>query len=200
MSKEEYSLLFKTDLEIINEINGNEGDSDTAESILAVEVFSKMDENDQLDSLRIRFFSNEQISFVFEHTFTKENYEEFKKDQQLEVEFDEFPNVLEEVLSNVSLTDDSSETYHAILKSEGDDKVSLSILQELELCTTDIFKLDLEKCKSDRIVEISQKRYDELTKEYQKVCIQYKDMIKRIKRQDPDILKNFKPVNELTIS
>ena len=145
--------------------------------------------DDQLNAVNIRFTSGDDIRYLFEGEYTEESFEEMKTDQELEIDFNDFPNVLQEVLDKVP------DEYKATIKlhDEGH-KVTLALQQELEFCTTDIFTFTLDLASAERIEKVSQERYNELLKQYQQISTQYKDMVKRIKRQDPKILDTLKPI------
>ena len=200
---QDYSLLFEKEIEIIvegeneeKENSENEEEEDIVQtSQLHIQVSIKQTD-DNLEGVRIRFFSQEDIRFLYERIFHEDEFNQFKTDQELDIDFGDFPNVLEEVLSNVSRESEEG-SYKAILRTEGDDVV-LCLQQDLELCTTDIFTFKLPFCKPERIEQVSQQRYDELIKQYNEVATQYKDMIKRIKRQDPKVLAGFKPLEDVS--
>ena len=49
----------------------------------------------------------------------------------------------------------------------------------------------------EKMEKINQERFNELQKEYIQVSTMYKDMVKRIKRQDPKILSTFRLLDDV---
>ena len=187
-----FTLLF--DKEISYELPSEgqeEEDSETVKSgKVNVQVHIKQND-DNLEAVRLRFLSKDDIRYLYEKVYDSEEFESIKEGQELNIEFNDFPNALEEVLEQV--TEDGEEGYKAVMiQNEEEEKAELVLQQDLDLCTTDIFKFELEACPRERVEKISQERYNELCKQYDEIATKYKDMIKRIKRQDPKILSTFK--------
>ena len=137
----------------------------------------------------MRFTSGNDIQFLYEKEYDAEAFEALKTDQELEIDFNDFPNILQEVLDKVP------DTYTAkVYQHENDSQsyLTLKIQQDLELCTQDIFTFDLPLASVERIKQVSQDRYNKLRSQYQSISTQYQDMVKRIKRQDPKILSSFR--------
>ena len=192
-TQREYTLLFETDIEAENaqeEEDQTDQNEEEEISVFDLHIAVSIDQtDDQLNAVNIRFTSGDDIRYLFEGEYTEESFEKMKTDQELEIDFNDFPNVLQEVLDKVP------DEYKATIKlhDEGH-KVTLALQQELEFCTTDIFTFTLDLASAERIEKVSQERYNELLKQYQQISTQYKDMVKRIKRQDPKILDTLKPI------
>ena len=192
--EEEYTLLFETEIEVEDEEEEEEdqqNDSDVIEkSVDTLHVSCSILQNeDELKSVALRFTSGNDIQFLFEAEYDEKAFETLKTDQDLEIDFNDFPNILQEVLEKVP------NTYTAKTHQYDKDERSylrLKIQQDLELCTQDIFTFDLPLATVERIKQVSQDRYNAYRERYQKVWVQYQDMIKRIKRQDPKILTSFR--------
>lgn len=150
--------------------------------------------DDELEAIRIQIYSKDNINFLFKGNLTAEEFEEFRKEQELEIDFNDFPNVLQEVLSQVNVDIIENEGYNAILQpdTENSEAARLIVKQDLELCTTEIFNIKLEQATAEEMRYIAQDRYNRLNKKFDQVKTNYKDLMKRINRQDPSILRNFK--------
>ena len=200
---ENFTLLFSKEISVVNKDNQNEVETENEEeeekgvdSDLIIEVYIQQTE-DNLEAVKMRFLSKDDLRFLFEKVYRPEDFDEIKKEQELEFDFGDFPNVLEEILGFVTAHSEN-ENYKAIWNTEGNQGI-LIIEEDLDLCVTEIFNFRLDQCSVERIKRVSQDRYNELNHKYQELMTQYKDMVKRIKRQDPKILATFRPVEGTSI-
>lgn len=168
--------------------------------------------NDELESVLFELSDDKRLDFLFRSVYDKEKFENLKEEQNLEIEFDDFPNVIRQVITviNKQDPDDKSEgKYKVSFKSEesqeqeGDEEEEesfdsryLIISQYLEFCPVEIFKLTFERCSEDIVQRISQSRYDEISQKLKAVQTEYKDIIKRLQRQAPKIYADLKKQEE----
>ena len=205
-SDENFTLLFRKEISIINregneneeeeDNGGNEEEEKQEDSDLIIEVYIQQTE-DNLEAVKMRFLSKDDLQFLFEKVYKSEDFASIKTEQELEFDFGDFPNVLEEILGFVT-KDSINDNYKAIFRVNGR-QGELVIQEDLELCVTEIFNFKLDQCSVERIKKVSQDRYNEYAHKYQELMTQYKDMVKRIKRQDPKILSTFRPVEGISI-
>lgn len=168
--------------------------------------------NDELESVLFELSDDKCLDFLFQSRYNKEKFEELKEEQSLEIEFDDFPNVIRQVITviNKQDPDDKSEGRYKVsfkkdeeAQEEGSEEEEefidcrfLIISQYLEFCPVEIFKLTFEKCSDELVHQISQSRYDEISQKLKAVQTEYKDILKRIQRQAPKLLDGYKEDTE----
>lgn len=185
----EFRVLCDEEINVFN----NDGIDDTNDdqegySTLNVQV-STNQEDDELRYIRIRLYTEDAIRFIYEIVINQDVFNKFKTEQELDFEFDEFPNVLQRILKQLNKDFESEEGYKAVIETS-DDYCVLSFQQALEYCTTEIFKFHIKL--STRLEVLSQQRYDDLCRRVEQARTQLKDLVKRIRRQDPKILNDFR--------
>ncbi|EAY08450.1 hypothetical protein TVAG_355090 [Trichomonas vaginalis G3] len=193
--EDEYAVFFDQDVPIENRLDESpeeaERDEPGEEYTNFSIVVSLKQTKDEVEAIKIQLYSKDVLSFLYEGEMPKEDFETFKAEQELDIDFNDFPNVLQEVLGQIN-EDIEENGYNARLLSGGENECRLIIKQDLDLCTTEIFNIKLLGADAERIRKVSQERYNELSKRDNNLRIQYKDLIKRIRRQDPKILQDFK--------
>lgn len=192
---EEFVQFFDIDVPVENRLDeeaANIPDDEFGEEYnrLKIQVSVKQVDED-VDEIKICLYDSDNLFFLYEGNMTKDEFEKFKNEQELEIDFNDFPNVLQEVLSNIP-EDIVEGSYVAVLKPATDDQVQFIVKQDLDVCTTEIFNIKLQQPDFERLRKVSQQRYNEISKRDTAIRIQYKDLIKRIRRQDPKILQDFK--------
>ncbi|EAY21836.1 hypothetical protein TVAG_248950 [Trichomonas vaginalis G3] len=197
---EEFELFFDQDVPIENRLDQSPEEAEEDEpgdeyTNFSIVVNLKQTE-DEAEAIKIQLYSKDVLSFLYEGEMSKEDFESFKAEQELDIDFNDFPNVLQEVLGQIN-EDIEENGYNARLIPDGEDACHLIIKQDLDLCTTEIFNIKLVGADQERIRKVSQARYNELSKRDNALRTQYKDLIKRIRRQDPKILQDFKLNSEI---
>ena len=168
--------------------------------------------DDELESVRFQISRENELLFLYEGDYNREQFEEIKEKQGLEMEFEDFPNVVRQVLDDV-MNDNSLEeeqqyslqmsyTGQFNSKEEEEDNIEeedgsehstlfFLVSQKLDFCTVEIFNLEFHRADPERIQKISQYRYKVVQQKLHQAEIDYKDYKKRALRQSPNILNNF---------
>ncbi|OHT01761.1 hypothetical protein TRFO_31273 [Tritrichomonas foetus] len=176
-------------------------------------IFVRQD-NDVLESVRFQISDDKRLNFLYEADYDLDSFQSIKEEQELEIEFDDFPNVIRQLISTIIKqgTDELNEgDYKASFKDRLEDEENedsenqeeeqdgesktryLVISQRLEFCSVAIFTLVFHECDNARVEHISQYRYDEISQKLKAVETEYKDIYKRIQRQAPKLLQDYKP-------
>ena len=188
--------------------NGEENEKAPHEIVF--KIFVKQD-NDVLNTVRFQLSDDKRLDFLYESDYDLDAFEAIKHEQNLEIEFDDFPNVIRQLITtiikqgkdeldegdykvsfkdHVTNEDGDIEVEHD--EEEGSLKVRyLIISQRLEFCSVEIFRLTFVECDNDKTERISQYRYDEIAQKLKEVQTEFKDTFKRIQRQDPKILRGY---------
>ncbi|KAH0795791.1 hypothetical protein GPJ56_000292 [Histomonas meleagridis] len=199
---EGYSPIFETTLtvKIMND--------ETQEKIFKEEILQILiKQNDEsLESVRFQLYDETQLDFLFESSYFEEDFQKMKEKQDLEIDFMDFPNVIRQLLNKINIdsksaaisqykisltniddNEDEEETYDS-----NERKFFLKISQRLEFCTVELFKIVLSECTPDRIEKVAQYRYNQLAQKLKAIQIEYNDFYKRVQRQSPKALVDFK--------
>ena len=208
---EGFIQIFSTNLEL--KLRFGEGDeSQKVPHVTVFKIFVRQD-NDVLESVRFQLSDDKRLNFLYEADYNDEQFNAIKQEQGLEIEFDDFPNVIRQLVTTVTKQDNNELNegdYKISFKEKnGDDESQDSdqenededetikryfiISQKLEFCNVEIFKLVFHACDAGRIGLISQSRYNEISQKLKDIDREYKDIYKRLQRQAPKILSDFKP-------
>jgi hypothetical protein len=169
--------------------------------------------DDVLQAVHFQISDDKELDFLYESTYTAREFQEMKTRQSLEIDFVDFPNVVRQLVANVvrqgerhdevaeyeisfKTRDDprTDDDLQATGPAEEDPRIRYFIIyQRLEFCRVPISKLRFTQCDDWRAGQISQRRYDELSAKLKAVETEFKDIYKRLQRQAPKILSDFKP-------
>ena len=145
-------------------------------------------EKDQLSLLVIELTSESNIFFLFELTFNNEDFNQFKKEQKMETEFAEFPQVLIEILTEVAKQTDVFNINFTLKKDHG----SLNIQQILKFKTVDIFSLGFIPAPDDYVRDQIQYRYNTVRMEAITARAELNNLYSMLKIKNPGALKQIK--------
>lgn len=172
--------------------------------------------DDVLEAVRFQLAKDDELNFLYECTYTEEDFEKMRDEQDLEIDFNDFPNVVRQLVATIvksqelgmmkseykaSFNDhddpksEDEEAEEDETKPEEDDgsvKRFFIVYQRLEFCKVPIFKLTFKECAIERIEKIAQARYDEIAAQFKAVDTEYKDIYKRIERQCKGLLVGLK--------
>lgn len=172
--------------------------------------------DDVLESVRFQIANDKELDFLYESTYDEESFNAMKDRQHLEIDFSDFPNVVRQLVATIVKQDEAQiedGEYKASFKDKDEPQSDESgeeaneeeeaaggqgrrcffiVYQRLEFCRVQIFKLVFTEAERERVQRISQARYDEVASKLKAVETEYKDIYKRIQRQAPKILADFK--------
>ncbi|KAK8891212.1 hypothetical protein M9Y10_028418 [Tritrichomonas musculus] len=173
-----------------------------------------LQDNDVLTSVRFQLSDDQELDFLYEADYDSERFEQIKQEQNLEIEFEDFPNVIRQLITTINNqgTDELEEgDYKLSFKdhdTSGEDQENNSvdqneeeeeelkvryfiISQKIEICVVEIFKLVFVECAGEKVQRISQSRYDEISAQLKLVDTELKDIKKRLQRQAPKLLQEY---------
>ena len=168
--------------------------------------------DDILESVRFQIANDKELDFLYEATYNQESFDAMKRRQHLDIDFNDFPNVVRQLVGTVVKQDESEmeDGEYKVSFKESDDPLSedeepepeqaegelgrcfFIVYQRLEFCRVQIMKIVFNEADRERVDRISQARYDEVAAKFKAVETEYKDIYKRIQRQAPKILADFK--------
>ena len=186
---EGFTQFFESKLSII--IGGYEEEIES--NSVTISIYISQVEDD-LDTVRFRLSDDNNLQFLYESDYNNETFSQMKEQQSLEIDFEDFPNVIRQVLEDI-INEQSTggENYGVVFNLEGDEtQATLNITQKLDFCDTDIFIFDFFKCETDKILSVTQQRYDIIAEKAKKAETEYKDLLKRIQRQDANAIIGHK--------
>lgn len=156
-------------------------------------IFVKQDD-DVLNSVRLQLSDDQRLDFLYEADYGSEEFERLREEQQLEIEFDDFPNVIRKLMTTIIQQGDDTLNegdYKIAFKDTDSDGICLIISQKIDICTVEIFRLEFIQITGERVQKIAQSRFDDISKKLKAIEIEYKDTIKRIERQAPKLIHNY---------
>ncbi|OHT15378.1 hypothetical protein TRFO_14130 [Tritrichomonas foetus] len=209
---EDFVPIYVTHLQLkLKKEDGEDSEKVAKDTVFKIFVHQ---DNDVLNAVRFQISDDKRLNFLYEADYDAEAFEAIKEKQGLEIEFDDFPNVIRQLISTIIRqgTDELNEgDYKASFKDhveseepeeeeedhqeeEGETKTRYFLIsQRLEFCSVEIFRLRFHECDNEKVEKISQYRYDEISQKLKAVETEYKDIYKRLQRQAPKILQDYKP-------
>jgi len=136
-----------------------------------------------LNNFRIQITSDINVFFVYQASFSRENFEELKVKQQLNVDFNNFPNVLKEMFS--------SKEYSVLFTFEDESKASLKFQQKLKFKVVDILSIYFSAAPIELIQQIVQYRFTQLKCENASIKSQLDNVFAMLKIKDPSVLRKM---------
>ena len=136
-----------------------------------------------LNNFRIQITSDINVFFVYQASFSRETFQELKESQQLDVEFNSFPDVLKEMFS--------SKEYSVLFSFEDENKASLKFQQKLKFKVVDILAIDLSSASIELIQQIVQYRFTQLKNENAAIKSQLDNVFAMLKIKDPSMLRKM---------
>lgn len=156
---------------------------DTEEPIESKIRFFTLMEDDNLTSFRIEITSDVNVFFVYQASFTEENFAEFKEKEQFEIDFVDFPSVLQEMLH--------SKEYSVLFKFEEESKAILAFQQKLKFKVVEIFSINFQPAPLDLVQQIVQYRFYQLKASTKALKSQLDDIYAMLKIKDPSMLRKM---------
>lgn len=162
-------------------------------------------ENDLLEAVRLQIVDQVHLGFLYETTYDIERFKATKTEQEWHVQFLEFPNVIRKLITAIVRQDEqiaADTRYKAVFSDRENENETedvnhdmryFAIYEQLEFLKVKIFSLAFTKTKGQRVLAVSQARYDEVSAELGEIEIVYKDACRRVERQVPGILDDFNP-------
>ena len=98
-----------------------------------------LQDNDVLTSVRFQLSDDQELDFLYEADYDSERFEQIKQEQNLEIEFEDFPNVIRQLITTINNqgTDELEEgDYKLSFKdhdTSGEDHVGASLLISFEM-------------------------------------------------------------------
>lgn len=210
---EQYIPIFAT--HIIIKFKSEEMGNQKVPRDVVFKIFVQQD-NDVLTSVRFQLSDDRELDFLYESDYDVDRFNQIKEEQNLEIEFDDFPNVIRQLITTINNQDsdelnegdyklsfkdhDTSGEDHENEEQNNEEEEDLKvryfiISQKIEICVVEIFKLVFVECAGDKVQKISQSRYDDITEKLRLVDTELKDIKKRLQRQAPKILQEYIKAN-----
>lgn len=182
-------LIYKC--EVILDLH--EKDSDEVQKDLDVLFRIFIIENgDTLENVRIEMTTDQNIFFVYNAEFNSETFEEVKSQQNLDIEFNEFPSVLQEMFEYSSKSKRGQPNPYQISFFFGHDSTcTLSFQQKLRFKTVEIYSLNFLPASPESIQLIAQYRISSLIEEEKALKSQLADISSILKIKDPTVLRKI---------
>jgi hypothetical protein len=175
------------DKEIPVEIRSWEGEESEA-ILVRIKVIIHA-EDGGLRQLRIELTSENDVFFLYESTFTAQDYADLQSKQKLKIDFDRFPQVLVNIIAkNV---DSKGEFTLAFLQDARNHGV-LIFQQNLQFKSVEIFSLEFVPAQDEFVRDQIQFRYNLARSELKAARAELSDLYSMLKIKNPSVLKQMR--------
>lgn len=163
--------------------------NDSGTKAVWVRVFTKKGDNNKMSDVKFEVMDDADLYFFYESVFNNESFNKMKEEDQLLIDFSEFPNNVMELLNESESSD--SQTQITFVR-ENNNTMTMEFLQILELKAVEIFKLKFEPSNPEFVQDQVQFRYNKI-----KELLKYKkefltEFDRQVQSKNPILAKSLK--------
>ena len=186
----EYEIIFCKSINL--EFREYRETSDTNESgtkAVWVRVLTKKGDNNKIDEVKFEVMDDADLYYFYESVFDENSFQKMKDEDELLINFQEFPNNVTELLNESDSSD--SQTQITFLHEDGP-FMTMMFQQILELKAVEIFKLKFVPSKPEFVQDQVQYRYNKI-----KELLKYKkefltEFDRQVQSKNPILAKSLK--------
>lgn len=149
-------------------------------------------EENSFNEMIIELIDDDDIYFVYRFQINSNDFEEFKRSQELKIDFLNFPKKLDELL-NLSMQDSKGVYIKIYLE---DNQIVLSFYQKLKLRDVVLFSLHLQPADQETVNSLIKYRFEKLQNLLFSQQRQYEDILKSINEKNPSLSKKIRSAVE----
>jgi hypothetical protein len=140
-----------------------------------------------IETVRIDLSNDSDLFFVFESEYDERTFGDLRANQDLSLEFSEFPGALEGIFASAG----SRDGEFTLQFTDGDEP-QLAVLQHLKFKTVTVFSLGFRQPSDEAIKDRFQNRYNEVRSELASVRADLTSVYAMLKIKNPSVLKQVK--------
>jgi hypothetical protein len=140
-----------------------------------------------IESVRIELSTESDLFFLLEAEYNPESYAALQKEQDLTIDFDQFPVALSDIFTSAS-----SREGEFRLRLTGDDEPVLTVIENLKFKTLTVFRLRFARPPDEKVKESIQERYEEVCAQLATVRHDLLNFYGILKIRNPSVLKQVK--------
>ncbi|OHT06479.1 hypothetical protein TRFO_25507 [Tritrichomonas foetus] len=144
----------------------------------------------QLENVHLELTTDVDLFFFYEASYNEESYNVLKENQRLEITFDQFPELMKEVLEQYA---SNSDEYFVTFDRKSDDCCSMLFQQRLRFKCVDIFELEFSPASNDYVHDQIQYRFNLARAEVKSARTELSDLYALLKIKNPNVLKQMRP-------
>jgi len=149
-------------------------------------------EENSFNEMIIELIDDDDIYFVYRFQINSNDFEEFKRSQELKIDFLNFPKKLDELLY-LSMQDSKGVYIKIYLE---DNQIVLSFYQKLKLRDVVLFSLHLQPADQETVNSLIKYRFEKLQNLLFSQQRQYEDILKSINEKNPSLSKKIRSAVE----
>ena len=145
---------------------------------------------EKISEIKIELFDDEDIFFYYYFKMTSEEYNSFKQQNNLSIQFEIFiKSIIELLQKSILQIDNQSIFLNMELKEE---QIILTISQQLRLRKVEIYSLNFNSANSEEIIEHAQFRFNLYKNELMNKKYLYNEKLSNIEAKNPTFAKKLR--------
>ncbi|KAK8900052.1 hypothetical protein M9Y10_002375 [Tritrichomonas musculus] len=185
-----YEIIFCKTINLEFRVYKDTSDSnESGTKAVWVRVLTKKGDNNKMIQVKFEVMDDADLFTIYESVFNEQSFNEMKAEDQLLIDFQDFPNNVTELLNESESSD--SQTQITFVQ-EDDQSMTMEFLQILELKAVEIFKLKFIPSNEVFIQDQVQFRYNKI-----KEMLKYKkefltEFDRQVQSKNPILAKSLK--------
>jgi hypothetical protein len=176
------------DEEIPLEIRSGDGTDESELIVIRFKIIVHEDDG-VLQQVRLEITSDSDLFFLYESTFTTQDYAELQARQKLKIDFGEFPHVLRDILAQNS---GGKGEFSVVFVQDARSHGILSFQQNLKLKSVEIFALEFVPASDELVRDQIQYRYNLARSKLKIAKADLDDLYAMLKIKNPSVLKQVR--------
>lgn len=140
--------------------------------------------NRTLNTVRFEISAQSDIFFLYQVEYSEESFNVLKDMQRLKVRFDEFPEIMAEILDKASA---GRKEFFVEFETTTNRKYLLNIVMPMRFKDVPIFSIEFHRAPEDLIHDQVQYRYNLVQYELRKTRIEVNNFIEALKLEQPKV-------------
>eukprot|EP01138_Halocafeteria_seosinensis_P001814 gb/GECG01001857.1/.p1 GENE.gb/GECG01001857.1/~~gb/GECG01001857.1/.p1 ORF type:complete len:322 (+),score=40.00 gb/GECG01001857.1/:1-966(+) len=185
-----YKVVY--DREVPVEVRIQEGEEAPQEvgtlEALRAKVLCKPDGRGSINTVRVQLSSETDLFFHYLHECTPKDFQEIRDEQELMVEFDDYPGVLAKSLAD-SVREPHS--FLAVFVMDREGHARLDFIQNLEYKFIELLSINFERSSDEMIREHIIYKHNALKSRLTMVENQFQEVMQAIRSKHPSLLQSL---------
>lgn len=147
-------------------------------------------ENQELVEVLIELFDDSDIDVILHSRIDLNDFEEFKQNNQLSVDFRDLPNSISQLFEKS--VKNSDEFSVSLVLSDSGEEAKIMFYQKLRLRRIEILCLDFTKAPRDYVEMQAQFRFNKYKNDLINKKMQYEELLSKIEAKNPALSKRLR--------
>ncbi|OHT13379.1 hypothetical protein TRFO_16471 [Tritrichomonas foetus] len=166
----------------------NDEEEDNATILVRIKIIVVNGGDDVPQHVRLEMLCDSDLFFLYEAEYAQEDFEILKKTEGLTIKFEEFPQLLVEIIEQYITEPDS---YSLLFEQQSEEQSTLRFQQQLKFKLIDILALDLKPASEEFVKDSIQYRYNAAKAEIKAAHTELNDLYALLKIKNPTVLKKM---------